>query len=52
MEKQKFSKEYIAPVSISLMLQMDGAILSGSFTHEDIGNETDISGKFGFISNF
>lgn len=49
MEKQKFYKEYLAPESFCIMMQLDQSVLSGSFSNEDIGDETDISGKFDFV---
>ena len=52
MKKTQLKMEYFAPESNCIEMHLDSAILSGSFTHEDIGDETDISGKFGFVSKF
>lgn len=52
MKKTQLKMEYFAPESNCIEMHLDSAILSGSFTHEDIGDETDISDKFGFTSNF
>ena len=43
MEKQKFYKEYLAPEAFCIMMQLDQSVLSGSFSNEDIGDETAIS---------
>ena len=52
MKKTQLMMEYFTPEAICIEMHLDSAILVGSFTHEDIGDETDISGKFGFVSNF
>ena len=52
MKRTQLIKEYITPEVMCIKLHIDCTILVGSFTHEDIGDETDISDKFGFTSNF
>ena len=48
MKRTQLIKEYITPEVMCLKLHIDSPILVGSFTHEDIGDETDISNYFNF----